>query len=148
MPDYQFGGWSRYGFAAKAAMSLTTSYQGLALGEDAAVKRSKGAPDDSHLYDILFEFTTLPTGAGSPSQVSFYLARDAAGTQPLTPVMTATITRALGSAAATKGGAYAKVEADFHAIPGVGPDQYNDLYLVVKLDAGTATANAYQSWRS
>lgn len=149
MSDYNYGGWGHYGFAAHAGASndLDGSYDDFAVGQVAGIARSQGVPDDAHLYDILFELSDMATGAGAPSAVSFYLARDSAGTQPLTQVHTATIVKALGGASAV-GGAHALIQADFHSTSGVGPTAYNTLYVIARLNTGTATPNIYLSWRS
>jgi len=147
MSDYNYGGWGHFGFAAKDAASLTASYTANTLGQEANISRSQGVPDDAHLYDILFELSSMATGAGAPSSVSFYIARDSGGTQPLTQVHTATIVKALGGASAT-GGAHALIQADFHSTSGVGPTAYNTLYVIARLDTGTATSDVFLSWRS
>jgi hypothetical protein len=89
----------------------------------------------------------MATSGATPTQVSFYLARDAAGTQPLTQVFTTPIIKALLAAAAT-GGARQKIEVDFHSTTPVGPTAFNEVYLIAKVDASTANAKAYLSWRS
>ena len=140
-----YNGWSRSGFAAANAISLTTSYTAFVLEEVAAVKRSQGVPDDAHLYDILFELSAMATSGSTPTSVSFYIARDAAGTKPLTQAQTANIVKALGAAAAT-GGAQARLEVDFHSTLPVGGNAFNSLYLIAKLDAATATSQVYLNW--
>lgn len=150
MSDFCYDGWGRFGFAAAPDSStLAATYAAYAMGEEAAVIRSQGVPDDAHLYDIVFELTSMATGAGAPSQVSFYLARDSAGTKPLTEIYTVDIVKALGAAAAT-GGARQLIAADFHSLAGVGPRAFQDLYLIAKHDAasGTSGMQAYLSWRS
>jgi len=147
MSDYNYGGWGHFGFASNDSIDLDTSYDDFVLGVDASVKRSQGIPDDAHIYDILFEFSSMATSGATPTQVSFYLARDAAGTQPLTQVFTTPIIKALLAAAAT-GGARQKIEVDFHSTTPVGPTAFNDVYLIAKVDASTANAKAYLSWRS
>ena len=142
-----FNGWQRSGFAAKDAMSLTTSYVAHELTQDATVSRSQGVPDDAHLYDLCFEFSAMATSGTTPTQVSYYLARDSGGTQPLTEVFTLGIVKALGAAAAT-GGATQRMEVDFHSTSAVGASAYNSVYLIVLVDAGTATAAAYLNWRA
>ena len=101
MSDYNYGGWGHYGFAANDNGTITASYTALTLGQVAGITRSQGVPDDAHLYDILFELSSMVTGAGAPGNISFYLARDSAGTKPLTPILTAPIVTALGAAVAT-----------------------------------------------
>jgi hypothetical protein len=147
MSDYNYGGWGHFGFAANDSIDLDTSYDEFILEKDASVKRSQGIPDDAHIYDILFEFSSMATSGATPTQVSFYLARDAAGTKPLTQIFTTSIIKALGAAAAT-GGARQKVEVDFHSTSPVGPSKFNSIYVIAKVDASTADATAYLSWRS
>ena len=139
-------GWNHFGFAAKDAISLSTTLAVHELTEDTSVKRSNGVPDDCHLYDILFELSAMNTSGATPSQVSFYLARDVAGAKPLTEIFTVNIVKTLGAASAT-GGATKRVEIDFHATPGVGPAAYNSIYVIAAVDQSTATATAYLSWR-
>ena len=83
-----------------------------------------------------------------PTTITWYLARDAAGTQPVTGIFSTPITKALGVAAATTGGLYAKIENDFHSLDGQGPGGINAIYFIAKTDAGTATATAMLSWRT
>jgi len=147
MSDFCYSGWGLFGFAAKDGASLTASYTANTLGTESGIARSIGVPDDAHLYDILFEFSAMPTGAGAPTSISFYLARDAAGTQPLTAVHTVNIVKALGAAAAT-GGARAVLAVDFHSTTAVGKNEYNDLHLISLLDVGTATTDVLLSWRA
>lgn len=149
MSDYNFGGWGHFGFAAHDDAALDTTYAGnvFTLGEVATIKRSQGIPDDAHLYDITFELSSMPTGAGAPSKISFYLARDSGGTKPLTQVKTVDIVKTLVATSAT-GGAQANIEVDFHSTSGVGPTLYNTIYIVAKVDAGSASADIYLSWRS
>ena len=149
MSDYNYGGWGHYGFAANDNGTITASYTALTLGQVAGITRSQGVPDDAHLYDILFELSSMVTGAGAPGNISFYLARDNAGTKPLTPILTAPIVTSLGADVAT-GGAHANIEVDFHSTSGVGPTAYNTLYLIVRHDgsADDVTADVFLSWRS
>jgi hypothetical protein len=146
MSDFSNGGWGTIGFAANDEALLTASYVAFLVGKDAAVKRSQGIPDDGHIYDVLFELSVMSAVAPSPTEISFYIARDAAGTMPLTEVYTVPIVKALLAAAVT-GGARQRVEVDFHSKVPVGARQFNDLYVIAKLDAVTATAIIRVNWR-
>ena len=149
MSDYNYGGWGHYGFAAADDQTITASYTAISLGQVAGISRSQGVPDDAHLYDIVFELTSLASGAGAPSNISFYVARDSGGVKPLTSIITAPIVTALGGGGTT-GGAHALIQADFHSTSGVGPTAYNTLYLIVRHDgsADNVTADIFLSWRS
>lgn len=147
MSDFAYGGWGQMGFAAHAAASLSTTFTAFVLEKDAAVARSQGVPDDGQLFDILFELTAMSATAPSPTSLTFYVARDAAGTQPLTNAFTVNIVKAMLAAAVT-GGAYQRLEVDFHSRAGVGPRKFNSLYLIAKVDQATATGRVCMSWRS
>lgn len=147
MSSYSHGGWGHFGFAANDGISLTTSPTAFALAQDATVSRSQGVPDDSLLYEMLFELSAMATSGSTPTQVIYYLARDAAGTQPLTNVYIVDIVKALLVAAAT-GGCLQRMEVDYHSTDPQGANGYNTVYLIALVDQGTATAAAYLSWRA
>ncbi|MDF1699572.1 MAG: hypothetical protein P1V36_00230 [Planctomycetota bacterium] len=147
MGNHSNSGWSRRGYAADDDASLTTSYLAVAVGTNSAVARSSGFPDDCHIYDVTFELSAMPTSSGIPTKLTFYIARDSGGTQPLTPVYEVDIVKALGAVAAT-GGAYQRVEAEVWSDDYTGPLERGDLYVVAKVDVGTATAETRVKWRS
>lgn len=147
MSDFSVDGWGRSGFAAVDGASLTASFSAHAVGKDASVPRSQGVPDDGQLYDILFELTAMSATAPSPTSLTFYVARDAAGTQPLTDAVTVNIVKALLAAAVT-GGARTRLKVDFHSMSAKGANGYNTLYVIARVDAVTATATVYLNWRA
>ena len=112
--------------ATGASMSLTTSY----------VRRLVAIPDDCDLGLVSIEMSSIVTGVA----VTWYLSRDSAGDQPITPLWTDTILDA-GS-----GSAYGSVVRDMsdimnHAQGGTG------VYVNAKLDAGTATGTPRIGYR-
>jgi|TARA_R110000796_G_scaffold111874_5_gene223367 hypothetical protein len=147
MSDFSVDGWGRSGFAAVDGASLTTSFTAHAVGKDASVHRSQGVPDDGQLFDILFELTAMSATAPSPTSLTFYVARDAAGTQPLTDAFTVNIVKALLAAAVT-GGARTRLKVDFHSMSAQGANGYNTLYVIAKVDQATATGTVYLNWRA
>ena len=104
-------------------VSLTSAYQAQAI---LAVPRGL-------LSGVFVRLTNISTA----SQILWYLATDAAGDEPISPVYTSTIVT--GATTATKGGI--GQAADIIWAP-VNTAQYNtaSLYIVYKTNAGTATA--------
>lgn len=118
--------------AFSASGSLTTTYAALAVGGGDG---SAPIPDAAWLSLAWLELSSIVT-AGS---ILWYLAADAAGDVPLTPVQTTTIvtgktTSTSGSVVDTLDIAYARVG-----------NTAGRLYLIAKTNAGTATAVGWLS---
>jgi hypothetical protein len=143
--SYEYAGWSRRGMAADDSQALTTTYTAYTVGTNANVARSSGFPDDCFLHDIRFQLSAMATTGTIPTQVWFYIALDAAGTKPLTNIYKVDIVKALGATAAT-GGCRQIIELAVNHDDYTGPLNRGDLYVIARMDQGTATAKTVVNW--
>lgn len=137
-----YGGWHRKGFSQAAGVSLsTTATAALLSGADLTYPRADTVPPDAELRRLVFQMSSV-TGA---TAVSFFLSRDAAGDDPVTPTQTETIQA--GLATPTVGFALAELNEDFllYDTPAVG--SVPPLYVIAWVNAGTAQADMFLHWR-
>jgi len=140
--DPRYGGFNHAGISYKHQAALTTSYQVFTLTADTTnCARTANVPPFAELKNINFELDTI---AGGASKVTFYLARDLAGDIPVTGELSANVV--FGLSTATKGTALACIDLDYH-YQGLAAEVIGTLFLVVKLNAGTANGNIRQHWR-
>lgn len=140
--DPRYGGFNHAGISYKHQAALTATYQVFTLTADTTnCARTAAVPTFALLKNTNFELDTI---AGGASKVTYYLARDAAGDIPVTMVYTADVV--FGLTTATKGTAIACIDLDYH-YQGLAAEVIGTLYLVVKLNAGTANGNIRQHWR-
>jgi phage tail sheath gpL-like len=140
--DPRYGGFNHAGISYKHQAALTAAYQVFTLTADTTnCARTAVVPPFALLKNTNFELDTI---AGGASKVTYYLARDVAGDIPVTTVFTADVV--FGLTTATKGTAIACIDLDYH-YQGLAAEVIGTLYLVVKLNAGTANGNIRQHWR-
>jgi hypothetical protein len=131
------------GASYKHQAALTTSKQVFALTADTTNNPlSVPVPNDCALKQLNFELDTI---AGGASSVTYFLARDLAGDIPVTPEASASVT--FGFTTATKGTAIACVDIEHH-YQELGSEVRGTLYIVVKVNAGTANANIRLYWQA
>ena len=152
MPNtHSHDGWTRAGFAAKVSASLTATYQAFELKSESTIKASSGVPaHDALLVQLSIELSAMANAVPplSPSKVFFYVSRDEAGTQPLTPVFDVDILKTRGSASATTGGVVQKLGYMWNRLTRTDSDDDNSLWLQAKVDALTATGLIRMPWRA
>lgn len=140
--DPRYGGFNHAGISYKHQAALTTSNQVFLLKADPTNSpRTADVPPFAVLKNINFELDTIAAGA---SKVTFYIARDLAGDIPVTGVSTTDVV--FGLTTATKGTAIACVDLDYH-YQALAAEVIGTLFLVVKLNAGTANGNVRLHWR-
>lgn len=127
------------GYSYGHQQALTDAYSVKACTTVAEDARSLALPQKCVLDRIEVELASVVTGVS----ITAYLAHDAAGDRPASnPV---TVTFAAGVTTAAKGGCVIELDE----LPYVQPDDGVDdtLYVVAKLNAGTATASFRIVWR-
>jgi hypothetical protein len=131
------------GVSYKHEAALTTTKQVFALTADTVTNPfSVPVPNDCTLKQLNFELDTI---AGGASSVTYFLARDLAGDIPVTPEASASVT--FGFTTATKGTAIACIDLEHH-YQELGSEVRGTLYIVVKVNAGTANANIRLYWQA
>ncbi|MEN9785462.1 MAG: hypothetical protein RLZZ299_726 [Pseudomonadota bacterium] len=131
------------GVSYKHEAALTTTKQVFALTADTVnCPFSVPVPNDCALKQLNFELDTI---AGGASSVTYFLARDLAGDIPVTPEASASVT--FGFTTATKGTAIACIDLEHH-YQELGSEVRGTLYIVVKVNAGTANANIRLYWQA
>lgn len=141
--DPRYGGFNHAGISYKHQAALTAANQVFALTADTTnCPRTAVVPPFALLKNVNFELDTI---AGGASKVTFYLSRDIAGDIPVTGTLSADVV--FGLTTATKGTAVAAcIDLDYH-YQGLAAEVLGTLYLVVKLNAGTANGNVRLHWR-
>lgn len=115
------------GSSVSAVVGLTTTYAAILLD---------AVPRDMIGGNLALKLTDIVTAVS----VTWYLAADAIGDEPLTPVRTAdTIVGATGG----KGGIASSLDGIVLHAWATGPQ----IWVIAKLNAGTANATARLSWR-
>ena len=137
--DPRYGGFNHAGISYKHQAALTASNQVFALTADTTnCARTAVVPPFALLKNVNFELDTI---AGGASKVTFYLAGDI----PVTGTLSADVV--FGLTTATKGTAVAAcIDLDYH-YQALAAEVLGTLYLVVKLNAGTANGNVRLHWR-
>jgi hypothetical protein len=132
-------------FSVTPDVAMTTSYPatGGRLGYDSSIPKSQELREQMYLSLITLRMTGL---AGGPTTVDWFLAADANGDAPITPVKTSTIV----DPDADGEGAVSETLEIYWPLTmgdGSGGGGGNDIYVFAKLDAGTATnSQAHMSW--
>lgn len=133
-------GSTRWGISAERSTALSTSYASMTLNADTVGDTgAKVVPSSCYLSDVVLQLTTI---AGGATSVTWFVSQDLAGDKPLTLSCTSTIvtgktTAASGSVTMYLGKDYVK-----------GSDGVTgELFLQVKLNAGTANGVARLTWR-
>jgi hypothetical protein len=138
----RYGGFNHAGYSYKHQAALTAAYQVFPLTQDTPnALRSSVVPPFAQLQQVNFQVDTL---AGGAAKVTFYLSRDAAGDIPVTGEIAATVE--FGFTTPTKGTAIGCLDYDYHYTQ-TAPEVLGTLYLVAKLNIGTANANVLLHWR-
>lgn len=141
MPSYS--GFIRAGVSYYHQAALTTTPQIFALTRDATNSPPSAAiPTYAELRQVNVQVDTV---AGGASEVSFYIAADAAGDIPLTGELTAGIL--YGKTTATKGTAIGCIELDYH-FQQLAVETVGTVYIIAWLNAGTANGNIRLHWRA
>lgn len=131
------------GVSYKHQAALTTTKQVFALTADTTNNPfSVLVTNDCTLKQINFELDTI---AGGASSVTYFLARDLAGDIPVTAESSASVT--FGFTTATKGTAIACVDLEHH-YQELGSEVRGTLYIIVKVNSGTANANIRLYWQA
>jgi hypothetical protein len=121
----------RLAIAEGSATALSSSYSVIALSI---------VPDRVHLGGL---FGKIDTIASSAASVTWYLAADSAGDHAITSEVTSTIVT--GKTTATDGGFAEAVDIDW-AFPSWATGA-GSLYLVAKVDTGSANLTPGLTWR-
>lgn len=133
----------RRGFSVGASSSLTTSYPaaGVALTEVTGTdSKSKALPDECFLAYLRGSVNTI---AGGAAKITWWLATDSGGDEPLTEEVQETIKT--GQTTATKGSIRSLLDSDY-TLDGTGTA--GKLYLFAKTDAGTCNLVPRLHWRN
>jgi len=140
-----YNGWRNTGYTGDSAVSLDTSFAVTALtGGDATVGGSS-IPTVCNLQNIEFELTSI----SSATSVTMYLARDSVGDYPITPSVGSGATQNISVGITSgKGSVMYTIEYDYKHFSAVSNSTSGTLYLVAKVDAGSATAQVRLNWRS
>lgn len=121
-------------YAQGAATALSTSDSIIALGVNTSDTLHSGdVPQSGWLHKLVVKLTSIATAVSA----TWYLASDEDGDFPITPEVTTTIT--VGSTTSTSGSVVALINCGY----AIRADDYDSaakaVYLVIALDAGTAT---------
>jgi hypothetical protein len=120
---------------ATGSGNLTNAFSAIALkGDSANDEGSEDVPAVGFLDHLEAEVTAI---AGGCTEITWFLARDAAGDRPLTPGTVTAIT--IGMTTAAKGGIDALIQKLFMRVHG---DTVGELWLIAKTNAGTCTVRA------
>jgi hypothetical protein len=131
------------GVSYKHQAALTTTKQVFPLTADTTNNAfSVAVTNDCTIAQLNFELDTI---AGGASSVTYFLARDAAGDIPVTSETTASVT--FGFTTATSGTAVSCIDVEHH-YQGLGSEVRGTLYIIVKVNAGTANANIRLYWKA
>ena len=148
MPNLMF---DRTGFAIKQAAALTNAFAIFEVGADTNVPSAAAVPNQAEINGVIISLTSIAGGAAS---VTAYLCMDSLGDRPITPGATLGATQLIttglsGGGGAAVGGVSFEVDHDYHydnrAVGGSTGEKR--LFVVIKLDAGTATADIRVTWR-
>lgn len=128
------------GVSAGAQASLTATYQIIEITDETTPEtRATAVPDECYLVDMGMHLTSI---AGAPSSIEWFLAADANADVPLSPVVTSTIVP--GRTTGTRGAVLEALRKDhFRITAGVA----GSIFLVAKLDQGTANMVPIMGWR-
>jgi len=140
-----YNGWRRLGHTADSSVSLGTSFAVTALTGSDATLGGSDIPTVGNLQNIEFELTSISTAAS----VTMYLARDSVGDYPITPSVGSGATQNINEGITSgKGSVIFTIEYDYKHFAGVSNSTAGTIYLVAKVNAGSATAQVRLNWRS
>jgi hypothetical protein len=126
-------------FSCSAATALSTSYAAAEVTDTTGTdSRAKVLPTEAYLYRLEGTLTSIVTAA----EVTWYIAKDAAGEKPITPEKTVTI---LDPDSDGSGGINTAIETA-HAFD--ADSSGTSLYVHAKTDAGTASMVARITWEA
>lgn len=140
-----YNGWRNTGYTGDSAVSLTGTFAVTALtGGDANVG-GMNIPAVCNLQNIEFELTSI-SGATS---VTMYLARDSVGDYPITPAGGSGATENINAGITSgKGSVVYTIEYDYKHFSNVSNTTAGTIYLVAKVNTGSATAQVRLNWRA
>jgi hypothetical protein len=139
----RYGGFNHAGISYKHQAALTTSYQVFTLTADTTnAPRTASVPDFAHFQHLAVEMDTI---AGGASSVTFFLARDVLGDIPLTAEQTSSVQ--FGFTTASDGATISCIDLDYH-YQALAAEVRGTVYVVIKLNAGTANGNLRLHWRA
>lgn len=140
--------WSKAGYSYGTQSSITTTYRGAAATADTTNSpESFRFPDRGNVQTVEIYFTGL---SGTGQVCTMYLSRDSAGDVGVTPI-TNSASQVIQSALTTGSAGFAAFEVgrDFHFDSSVASTTSGTIYVMIKLDGGTATAAAVRvNWRA
>lgn len=143
MANPRYAGYAHSGVSYKHAASLTGTYAAFATTADPVNARFAGETlPFVRLENVNIELASI---AGGATSVTFYLARDVSGDYPISPAYTTNIVPGLTTAAV--GAAVQGIGLDYHYEARTG-ETIGTVYVVAKLNAGTATGAIWVNWKA
>jgi hypothetical protein len=140
-----YNGWRRLGHTADSGVSLSNTFAVTALTGSDATLGGSDIPTVGNLQNIEFELTSISTAVS----VTMYLARDSVGDYPITPSVGSGATQNINTGITSgKGSVIFTIEYDYKHFAGVSNSTAGTIYLVAKVNAGSATAQVRLNWRS
>ena len=148
MANARFGGFTKMGFSYHNQATVDSSAAGNVFACTADSTNATESADFPNNCNVQSVEVSIDSIASSAASINMYLCRDAAGDIPLTPGQTSGATQTIqtGVTTATDGGVIFLVDADvnFHT----GHSVADTVYVVLKTDTGTCTANIRVNWRA
>tara|TARA_R100001086_G_scaffold75575_6_gene36643 strand:+ start:697 stop:1131 length:435 start_codon:yes stop_codon:yes gene_type:complete len=138
--------WNVMGYAYHNNASISGNAAPFAVTRDATnSKLSAEFPRNCEIESVEIFLTSI---AGGASDVTMYLARDSTGDVAITPGGTTGATQTITSGFTSNTGSVVfEVESDFNFDDSVTNATAGTLYVVLRTDAGTATADVRVNWR-
>ena len=140
--------WSKAGYSYGTQSSITTTYRGAAATADTTNSpESFRFPDTGNIQTVEVYFTGLST---TGQVCTIYLSRDSAGDVGITPTTNSASQTIQAALAASSAGFCAfEIGRDFNFDSGVASTTSGTIYVMIKLDTGTATTAAVRvNWRA
>ena len=138
-----YGGYTRVAYSYKDGASLTSTKQVFELKRDEANDRISA---DIPFWAMIDAFHVELSSISGATTVYFTVCRDANGDYPITEEMSINI--ATGATTPARGGGIAPIGVPWVSPRVDGVDVGGSVYVVVSLDAGTATGNLRLLWRA
>ena len=137
--------WNTMGYSYRNNAPVDTSAKVYAVTKDATNSlRSAEFPHNCEIESVEIFLTSI----SSATQVTMYLARDSTGDVAITPGGTTGATQAIGTGITSGTGSVVfDVETDFNYDSNVTGATPGTLYVVLSVDAGSATADVRVNWR-
>ena len=149
-----YSGWNSYGVSRggpsdpTSATALTTSFQVFACTADATNQaNSSNFPRHCILMGVEVELNGITAAAGT--EITMYVARDAAGDVPLTPSTTSGAVQEIsfGKTTSTEGAVLFPIEVDYHFFSET--DTADNIYVCLKTSATVVKVKHIRvNWRS